>query len=353
VIPEAADALARARHLCIVLLTGLGDVVHGLPIVNAIRSVRPDLRVTWVAEPMPAQLLSPHTSIDSVVAWHKKAGLRGVRELRARLANAQFDLTLNFNIYFKAVVPTLLSRAPVRLGFGRGRARDGVWLAHTHNLPSGPRKHTQDMFLDFLDALGVARPDPLEWRLHLTDGERAAQVRFFERFEGRPVCAVVPASANPKKDWVADRHVPLVDALAGLGFGVVLAGGPGARESAIATSIVARASRTPAWGLGEGVRRLLWLLAGCDLVIAPDTGPVHVARALDIPVIGLYGHTNPWRVGPYRRFADLWVDAYDDPDEPPDPSNFEPRHGRMERITVDDVMARVHRAIGLHGLRVG
>jgi heptosyltransferase I len=352
VIAEAADALAGARHLCIVLLTGLGDVVHGLPIVNAIRSARPDLRVTWVAEPMPAQLLSPHESIQTVVAWHKKAGWRGVRELRTHLATTRFDLTLNFNIYFKATVPTLLSRAPVRLGFGRGRARDGVWLTHTHNLPHGPRKHTQDMFLDFLDALGVARPEPLQWRLHLTDAEQEAQARYFARFEGRPVCALVPASANPSKDWVAERHVPLVDALSELGFGVVLAGGPGARETAVATGIVERARRTPAWGLGEGVRRLLWLLAGCDLVIAPDTGPVHIARALDIPVIGLYGHTNPWRVGPYRKFEDLWVDSYDEPGAPPDPANFEPRHGRMERITVDDVMVRVHRAIGLYGIQL-
>jgi heptosyltransferase I len=87
-------------------------------------------------------------------------------------------------------------------------------------------------------------------------------------------------------------------------------------------------------------------------VIAPDTGPVHIARALDIPVIGLYGHTNPWRVGPYRKFQDLWVDSYDEPGAPPDPANFEPRHERMERITVDDVMVRVHRAIGLYGIQL-
>jgi heptosyltransferase I len=351
VIPEAAAALERARHLCIVLLTGLGDVVHGLPVVNAIRCRRPDLRVTWVAEPMPAQLLSPHVAIDEVVAWRKKDGWQGVKDLRSRLASTRFDLTLNLNIYFKAAIPTLLSRAETRLGFGRGRARDGVWLAHTHSLPPGPRKHTQDMFLDFLDVLGVPRPNPLEWRLALTEEEMEAQARFFEPFEGRPVCAVVPASANPKKDWVPERHVPLVDELASIGFAVVLAGGPGERETAIAHRVLDRASTRPAWGLGDGVRRLLWLLAGCDLVIAPDTGPVHIARALEIPLIGLYGHTNPWRVGPYGAFHDLWVNAYDEPGMPPDPSNFEPKHGRMERITVDDVLARVHHAIGRYGIR--
>ena len=77
--------------------------------------------------------------------------------------------------------------------------------------------------------------------------------------------------------------------------------------------------------MGDGVRRLIWTLAGSDLVLAPDTGPVHIARALDVPVIGLYGHTNPWRVGPYREFQELWVDAYTDPGEAPDPSRFDAR----------------------------
>lgn len=352
-IEPVAAALARARHLCVVLLTGLGDVVHGLPVINAIRAARPDLRITWVAEPMPAQLLSPHPSIDRVIAWRKKDRLRGVRDLVDRLRREPFDLTLDFNVYFKAAIPTLLSRAPMRLGFGKDRARDGIWLAHTHALPERPRSHTQDMFLEFLDALGVARPDPLEWRLELTDAEREARRRFFTPLDSRPVCAVVPASANPRKDWPAERYPGLVDALDRRGFAVVLVGGPGSRETAIARMIANGAERRPLWGMGDGVRRLLWLIGGCDLVVAPDTGPVHIARALGVPVVGLYGHTNPWRVGPYRAYEDLWVNAYDEPGEEPDPSNFEPKHGRMERIRVEDVMARVELAIARYGVRAG
>jgi heptosyltransferase I len=198
----------------------------------------------------------------------------------------------------------------------------------------------------------VARPDPIAWRLDLSEAERAEQQAFFAPLAG-PVCAVVPASANPRKDWVAERHVELVDALADRGFAVVLVGGPGARETAIARMVQERARSTPLWGLGDGVRRLLWLIDGCDLVIAPDTGPVHIARARRVPVIGLYGHTNPWRVGPYRAYEDLWVDTYDDPGVPPDPSSFEPKHGRMERIMVADVMDRVDVAVSRYGVRTG
>jgi heptosyltransferase I len=97
--------------------------------------------------------------------------------------------------------------------------------------------------------------------------------------------------------------------------------------------------------MADGVRRLAWVLDRCALVLAPDTGPLHIARALGVPVIGLFGHTNPWRVGPYRAWQELWVDAYTEPGAAPDPSRFDPPpDDRMRRITVDDVLERVRRA---------
>ncbi|MFL5540685.1 MAG: glycosyltransferase family 9 protein, partial [Longimicrobiaceae bacterium] len=231
---------------------------------------------------------------------------------------------------------------PHRLGFDRGRSFEGVWLAANHHLDARPRAHTADMFLEFAEHLGLSVGRP-EWRIALSDEERAAQAAFFAAFEGRPVATIVPASANPKKDWPAERWARVADALAhDFGFRVVLAGGPGEREQRIAREIVETSGAEPVWALGDSIRRLTWILAGSDLVLAPDTGPVHVARAFEVPVIGLYGHTNPWRVGPWRAFHDLWVDAYTDGE--PDPSNFTPKLGRMERITVDDVLERVQRA---------
>jgi heptosyltransferase I len=338
------DPTLPAREVCVVLLTGLGDVVMGLPLVNALRDDDPSRRITWVVEPMPSGVLRHHPSVDEVVVYHKKRGVPGVLELRRALAGRRFDLTLNLNVYFKSLWPTVFSGAPARLGFGRDRARDGVWIAANHHLPPRPRRHTLDMFLEFAEYLRLPVPS-LDFRLALTDGERLEQDAFFAPLRDRPVAAIVPASANAKKDWLPARYAEVVDALEhDLGFRTVLVGGPGEREASIAREIAERSSADPVWALGDGVRRLLWLLGGSDLVIAPDTGPVHVARALDIPVIGLYGHTNPWRVGPYRRFEDLWVDRYTDPGEEPDPSRFDPKHGRMEQITAADVLERVERA---------
>jgi len=343
-----AELRYPSRHVCVVLLSGLGDVVHGLPLVNALKDDDPSRRITWVVEPMAAPLLAGHPSIDRVVVYRKKEGLGGILRLRRDLrAGEPIDLALNLNVYLKSVWPTLLSRAAHRVGFDRGRSFEGVWLAANHHLGPRPRAHTADMFLEFAEHLGLAVPSPA-WLISLTGEERTAQAEFFARFEGRPVATIVPASANAKKDWPAERWARVADALArDFGFTVVLAGGPGEREQRIAREIAGRADAKPLWALGDSIRRLTWILAGSDLVLAPDTGPVHVARAFAVPVIGLYGHTNPWRVGPWRAFHDLWVDRYTDGE--PDPSNFTPKLDRMERIAVADVLERVEVARSRYG----
>ncbi len=333
-----------ADRVCVVLLTGLGDVVNGLPLVNALRDHAPGLHVTWVAEPMPAQVLRPHPAVDEVVVYEKKRGVAGVLDLRRKLAGRRFDLTLNLNVYTKSVWPTLLSGAPHRLGFDRARTFEGVWLASNHRLAPRPRAHTVDMFLEFAEHLGVPVGTP-EWRIPFTEEESRERAEFFAAVD-RPVAAVIPASANHKKDWLSDRWAEVVDALEhDFGFRVVLMGGRGERETRIAREITERTSARPLSAMGDPVRRMAWMLAGSALVVAPDTGPLHLARALDVPVVGLYGHTNPWRVGPYRKYQDLWIDRYTEPGEAPDPSDFTAKWERMERITARDVLERVQHAV--------
>ena len=328
------------------LLTGLGDVVNGLPLVNVIRDARPRSRITWVAEPMPASFLQGHSSIDRVVTYRRRDGIRGLLPLRRDLrADERIDITLNLNVYFKSAWPTLFSRAPRRIGFGRDRAFEGVWLFSNERLPSSPRAHTAEMFLEFAKYLGlpVARPD---WRIRFSDAEREDQSKFFGGLDGRPVVTIVPASASHKKDWIAERWATVADALdKDFGFNVVLAGGPGDREQAIAREIAKRSRAGMHWGMSDSVRRLSWILDGSNLVIAPDTGPVHIARALDVPVIGLYGHTNPWRVGPWGAFEDLWIDNYTEHDEAPDASSRTPKWDRMPTITVEQVLEKVQLAV--------
>lgn len=338
-------------RICVVLLSGLGDVVHGLPVVNAIKRQHPDAHITWVVEPMPSGILRPHPSVDEVVVYHKKDGLAGVRRLRHEMRGRSFDVVLNFNTYFKSVWPVIFSGASDRYGLDRPIARDGVWLLSNHRLPRRTRCHTQDLFLEigreFLGNVGMPsagnegmRSGSLSWQIPITEQERLDQEAFFSGLRDRPVIGLVGATANRAKDWPAERYPKLIDALVDrFDAHVVLIGGPGEREQAVARNALENAKHKAVWGLGDSIRRLIWMIDGCNLLIAPDTGPVHIARALEVPVIGLYGHTNPWRVGPYRKYEDLWVDRYTDGE--PDPSNFDPKDGRMEQISVNDILEKV------------
>lgn len=329
--------------ICVVLLTGLGDVVHGLPVVNAIKRHWPDAHITWVVEPMPSGILRPHPSVDDVIVFHKKNGLDGVRQLRREMRGRQFDITLNFNTYFKSIWGTWFSGARRRIGFNRPLARDGVSFFANEYTPRTTRAHTQDMFLEFLDVLGVPRGE-MQWLIPITEQERLDQEAFFGPLQDKRIIGVVGATANKAKDWPAERYPALVDALAErFDAHVVLLGGPGEREQAVARNAVENARIKPVWGLADSIRRLVWTINGCSIIVAPDTGPVHIARALEVPVVGLYGHTNPWRVGPYRKYETLWIDRYTD--GPPDPSNFQPKDGRMELITVEDILEKTALAL--------
>ncbi len=331
-----------ARRVCIVLLSGIGDVVHGLPLANDLKRRRPDIEVVWIAEPAPAQVLKHHPAVDRTIVYRTHSGLEGVRELRAALADVRADLTLNIQRYIKSLWPTVFSGARIRAGLPRSKTRDGIFLAHTHVLREGPWKHSQELFLDFRWALGVPRDEPVTWGIRFSEEEREEQRAFFSRLDHRPRAALVVGSANPKKDWPAERSAALADALAAEhGYQVLLIGGPSESERRLADVVLRTAEHAPLDCLGDSVRRLSWLIDGSDLVVSPDTGPLHIAHALEVPVIGLFGHTNPARVGPYARFRDLVVDRYTEPGDEPDPSGYLPRDDRMDTITVDDVLEKV------------
>jgi heptosyltransferase I len=111
-------------------------------------------------------------------------------------------------------------------------------------------------------------------------------------------------------------------------------------ERELADRVTALTKANPVDTLGNDLRRLVYTVAGSSLVISPDTGPLHIARALEIPVVGLYGYTNPKRSGPYRLFTDLVVDGYARHPEEDYPINMEYRDG-MKRVTVDAVLEKV------------
>lgn len=331
---------APLRRVCIVMMSAAGDVVHVLPVLHALKRHAPGVNVTWVLQPGPATLVEGHPLVDRVVIFERGRGRRAFADVRRTLrAEPPFDVVLVMQDYLKAGIIGTFPRSPVRLGFDRARARDLTWLLTNRHLPPRPVRHMQDQFLEFAEALG-APAEPLAWDIGPYAHERAWRREFYAALD-RPAAALVIATSKPEKDWPPERWAEVVDALHERhGLQPVLVGGRSERELAAERVIMERARHTPVSALGSGLRRLVGILDGAALAIAPDTGPLHIAVALNRPVISMLGYTNPKRSGPYRRFLDLMIDAYGDPGENY-PASTETRPGRMLRITVADVLAKV------------
>jgi heptosyltransferase I len=332
-------------RLGIVMMSALGDAVHVLPLLDALKTHAPATHVTWVLQPGPAEMVRGHRHVDATVVFRRELGLRAYLDVRRQLAARPFDLLLDLQVYFKAGIVTWLARAPVKLGFDFPRARDGNWLFTTHRIPRRAEQHVQDQYFEFLDAIGVPHGEP-RWHLGPTADERAAARALVAGAGGDgPLIGMVVGSSKPEKNWPPERYAEVASALArDARATTVLLGGPSHLERVAARRIQDGAAEQPLDTLGKGLRILLGLLDLCDVVISPDTGPLHMAVAMNVPAIGLYGFNNPKRVGPYRRFTDLVVDAYGDPGEEY-PVSMEHRLGRMSRITVGQVLDRVRTAL--------
>jgi heptosyltransferase I len=329
------------RRIGIVMMSAIGDAVHVLPVVTALKRHEPSCRIAWVLQPGPASLVRGHPSVDEIIVFDKGRGVRGLLDVRRALAAQSLDLLIDLQVYAKASLVTALAPAPVKLGFDRARARDLNWLVTTRRIPPHPPQHVQDQYFEFLTALGIPA-DPVGWELGPWPAERDRQQALIAPL-GRPLATLVIGASHPEKEWPADRWAAVCDALVERwGLVPVLAGGSAERERATEREIAARARHRPYSTLGIPLRDLVMLLDASELVISLDTGPLHMAVALDRPVISLMGYNNPKRVGPYRRFHDLIIDAYGDPGEnyPISPAH---RYGRMRRIQVDDVLAKVER----------
>jgi len=329
------------HRICIVMMSAAGDAVHTLPVVNALKRHRKHCHITWILQPAPATLVQGHRAVDEILLFDRSRGWRAFGDIHRTLARRTFDLVINLQVYFKAGIVTSFVRAPEKLGFDRARARDFNWLFTNRKIPPHPNQHVQDQYFEFLRALDVA-VEPVEWHLGPRPDERSWQREFFATFERR-AAPIIVATSKPEKDWYPERWAEVADALwHDFDLEPVLVGGRSNRELHAERLIRERARRPPRSALGSGLRKLTAILDGSAVALAPDTGPLHMAVALERPVISLMGYTNPKRTGPYRRYQDLIVDAYGDPGEDY-PVSMETRSGRMARIQVRDVLDRVDR----------
>lgn len=330
------------KRIAIVMMSAVGDAVHVLPVVNSIKAAAPDSRITWILQPGPYELVHGHPAVDEFIVFDRKKGWKAFAEVYRRVRGRRFDLVIALQVYFKAGLITAMLRSPRKLGFDRARARDLNWLFTTERIPAAGQRHVQEQYLEFLEYLDV--PVVAEWGLGPTVEERQRYAPLLPE-TGGPTVALVVGTSKPEKEWPAERYAALAERLAEeLDARVVLVGARSPREEAVAEQVLARrvdgVLDLREWDL----RRLVFLLSSADVVVTPDTGPLHVAVALGTPTVALMGYTNPRRVGPYRRYHDLVIDAYGDEGEDY-PVSAEYRAGRMQRIGVDEVVEKVRFAL--------
>jgi heptosyltransferase I len=320
------------------MMSAIGDTVHALPVVTALKRHDPSLRLTWVLQPGPASLVRGHPDVDEIVTFPRSRGVRAFLDVRRELAGREFDLVLDLQVYFKASIVTALVRAPVKLGFDRARARDLNWIVTNRRIPARPPQHVQDQYFEFLEYMGVS-PEPVEWNLGPWATERAAQQELLARYD-RPLACLAPGVSDPRREWDPARWSRLANALyREYGLQPVLIGGRSPRELAAERSIMEQAEEPVASTLGATLREMVAIIDGSSVVVALNSAPLHMAVALDRPVIGLMAHRNPKRTGPYR-FRDLMVDVYGEPGEDY-PVSMESRSGGLAGVSVEDVLARV------------
>lgn len=340
---------APPREICIIMLSAIGDAVHVLPVATAIKRAWPHTRITWVIQPGPLPMVRNHPAIDDFIIFHRRRGLRAwssFREIMQQMRGRRFDLLIGLQVYLKAGLITALTPARVKLGFDRMRARDGQWLFTNARIPARGQRHVQDQYLEFAEHLGID-PQPMDWGLSLTPEERQMQADFLGRF-ARPLCAVVVGTSKPRKNWHATGYARVLEAVErDHGLQPVIVGSPSPTERKMADDIIAQADANIINELNDDLRRLIWIIDASALLISPDTGPLHISRALGTPPVSLFGYTNPKRSGPWRAFADLVVDGY--ARYPGEQYPLAPVYrGGMSRIRAEDVIAKVGLAMQRH-----
>lgn len=355
------------RSILIVMMSAIGDAVQVLPVVNALKRAFPRIHITWLIQPLPHSLVADHPAVDEFVIFRRgsrrktpaaltaaarelsRVGDR-LREVGRRQPGGAFDLVLDLQVYLKAGILTGLAPGRMKLGFDWRRTRDLNWLFTTQRIPPNPlgSSHTQDQYFEFLRYLGV-EPEPVLYGLELTPEERREQKRFFDALD-RPACSVILTTSDRRKDWRADGYATVLNALYhDFGLLGMVVGGRSPQEIRAVREVTRLTSAPVLNATQDGLRRLLWLLGGSQLVISPDTGPLHMARAVEVPVVGLYGFTNPRRSGPYRRYEDLVVDGYARYPGEEYPICMRRRRKGMRRIRPEMVLEKVQLALMRYG----
>lgn len=284
------------KSICFLRLSAIGDTCHAVAAIQALQHHWPNTQVTWIVGKVEAQLLEGLEGVELIV-FDKKAGLQGMQAVWKQLKGRKFDALVHMQLALRASLLTLGIKATYKLGFNFKRAKEGQWLFTNKKIADTTSTHVLDSFFSFTEALGVPRSAP-QWQLPIA----AKEVEYAKRLlNHKPTVVISPAASKDERNWLTERYAQLADWLIEQGYQVALCGSPAEREKSLGTSITSLMQHTPLNLIGQtSLKQLAAVLGQAVVVIAPDSGPAHIATTQGTPVVGLYGHSNPKRTGPYN-----------------------------------------------------
>jgi lipopolysaccharide heptosyltransferase I len=305
--PAAAIDGSSLRHVLIVKLTSIGDVVNALPVASALKRSYPSIRITWAIEQWTAALVQNHPAIDRVVVFptmvrwpdRPRAWWSELRTAVRALRQEPYDVALDLQGLARSAAVTRLSGAPRRIA--RAGQREGAHLVSDAVPLPRTTTHVVDEYLCVAQALG-ATVDPVDFALPVSDEARLSVGRLLQDLAvpaTRPLVVINPSVSQSWREWPAERWATVASALAEVGT-VLMIGS--AAQAPAHRAIGERASRPPIDLTGKTtLAEVVALLDRAALHLAADTGSLHIAVALGTPVVSVHGPTSPARAGPYRQ----------------------------------------------------
>jgi heptosyltransferase-1 len=332
------------RRILLIKLSAVGDVVHTFPVLNQLRRRYPAARIDWLVKPAMAELVRHHPAVSNVIEYpHPDAGaswtgigawLSSTPKLISELRTPRYDLVVDLHGQIRSAVCTLLTGAPVRIGFDRPRAevrrasarklpalayrhgwtgaREGSWIAYSHHLRVPTLDmHAVDRYLRVGAMLGIAdAPADFSFVIPAAARERAKallRAHAVALDDDRPdIVLLAPGTIWETKQWTAGGFADVANHCLQRGRSVVLVGSP--NERAICRRVAAAAPGAIDLCGQTTLSELAALTSLAAIAVTNDSGPLHLAVALGRPTISIFGPTDSLWVGPYGR-ADAVLEA--------------------------------------------
>jgi len=335
------------KNILIIKPSSIGDIVLALPALSALRKAFPDAKITWLVRSEYAPLLENHPFINKLIlfdrkflgqAWFKPKALDALLAFIRRLRSENFDVVFDFQGLFRTAAFAAFTGAKKR--FGMANAREFASIFYTHKVNHDRSCiHLVDFYLKLVQSAGVQPAEP-EFVLPIEPAAKKALDGLLASYDIAPgnYAVLIPGSAHFDKCWPVENFAALAEKISSR-FGLSIVAVGGSSESRLAEKLV-QLSNVKVFNLAgkTNLSELTALLKYARIVIGNDTGPGHIAVALDTPAVIIFGRSNPARLAPYKKpHSVAAVDPFSRGDKI---NNFEPKYD-IKNITVDAVFEKV------------